>query len=360
MAEGSDSGSAKRGGVVAALVTLTQQWQVIVAAIAAVTALWFGFDDQRRKQLDINRAAVQSAKTERLAEFIADPHSTLVEFRATYPEHAFCAALGYYVAEAGRLATKSEAGRGSVDRLRIRQMNDAIGAQIERLAAQGGSSLDDLKELAVEAAGEGGANSGCPRLGPNLGLRSRATMWPDCRLLLSTFVQAECQTEATRLAAVMPAGAAGGPAAPDVTVAVPGGPAPPEPAPQPDASGAAPAPQPAPEPAPPPAPAADSGPGPACGAAPPTIFVQYVSGDGAGARRAAEALAASGWAVAGVEHVADGRTRGDVRYYWDEQAACARRLAEALGAAGGGDFGTISLAGRYRNLPRGQMEVWLP
>lgn len=349
MAEGSDSGGGRRGRLLPGLVALFQQWQVMVAAIAAFTALWFGFDDQRRKQLEINRTAVQAAKTERLAEFVADPHNTLVEFRATYPEHAFCAALGYYVAEAGRLDTESAAGRGDVDRPRIRQMTDAIGAQIERLAGQGGSSLEELQTLAVAAAGKGGASSGCPRLGPNLGWMSGATMWPDCRLLLATFAQAQCQTEATRLAAVMPAAAGGVAPTP-----APERPAPDAPAPDPGVAPVEPA------PVPQPAPASDNGPGAACGAAPPTIFVQHVGGDAAAARRTAEMLAASGWQVAGVEHVAGGRTGGDVRYYWDEQAPCASRLAELLDAAGGGDFATISLAGRYRNLPRGQMEVWLP
>lgn len=84
---------AKSGGGLASIGAFVQQWQVIVAAIAAVTALWFGFADQRRMELEINRQAVIAAKAAEAA-FVADPLNTIVEFRASYPDHAFCAALG--------------------------------------------------------------------------------------------------------------------------------------------------------------------------------------------------------------------------------------------------------------------------
>ncbi|MBP6999943.1 hypothetical protein [Amaricoccus sp.] len=345
----------KKGGILGDLGALLQQWQVVVAAIAAATALWFGFDDQRRKQLDINRQAVEEAKdAEHLAAFRADPHSTLVEFRATYPEHAFCAALGYYVAEAGRLAGDETARRS------VKPIADAIGAQIERLAAQGGSSLDALQSTALAAAGAGGAASDCPRLGADLSWYAWPLMWTDCRLLLATFAQAQCQGEATRLAAAamppMPAEVAlpetwtGGPLAPPVA-------APAEPSPESVPETATDAPRPDT-----PAPTAALGPGEACGAAPPVVYIQFVAPP---ARpRAAEArdlLLAAGWQVAeGLELVDAARTAGDVRFYWPEQADCAARLAEALQAAFGQPFATISLAGRYRNLPRGRVEVWLP
>lgn len=334
----------KKGGILGDLAALFQQWQVVVAAIAAATALWFGFDDQRRKQLDINRAAVEEAKdAEHLAAFRADPHSTLVEFRATYPEHAFCAALGYYVAEAGRLAADESARKS------VKPIGDAIGAQIERLAAQGGSSLDALQSLALDAAGSGGADSGCPRLGPDLAWYARGVMWPDCRLLLATFAQAQCQTEATRLAAAPVA------MAPAETVEPWSNPVPPLPAPQPG-------PEPLPTPEPTPAPAAALGPGDACGPAPPEVYIQFVAEAGrAEATRLREALAAAGWpVVAALDLEAGAATRGDVRFYWPEQESCATRLAEALADLAGRPFDTISLAGRYRNLPRGRVEIWLP
>lgn len=338
----------KKGGLLGDLAALFQQWQVVVAAIAAATALWFGFDDQRRKQLDINRAAVDEAKdAEHLAAFRADPHSTLVEFRATYPEHAFCAALGYYVAEAGRLADDATA------RANVKSIGDAIGAQIERLAAQGGSSLDALQALAVAAAGDGGAASDCPRLGPDLAWYARPLMWADCRLLLATFAQAQCQAEATRLAI-----AAMAPPLPETVVLPEGWTAGPALSPPPD--------QPRPQTVPgdagdEPAPTMALGPGDACGAAPPTVYIQFVAeADRPRAAAARDLLLAAGWPVAeGLDLVA-ARTAGDVRFYWPEQAGCAARLAEALGSAFGSPFATISLAGRYRNLPRDRVEVWLP
>ena len=57
---------------------------------------------------------------------------------------------------------------------------------------------------------------------------------------------------------------------------------------------------------------------------------------------------------------------GEVRYYYPDQEGCARALAEDVAAvlreAGLALDGlsVISLAGTYRNLPRGRMELWLP
>lgn len=334
MAEGG-----KSGGGLGGLAALAQQWQVVVTAIAAVTALWFGFAEQRRKQVEINRSAVQAAKDDRTADFATDPYATLAEFRVSYPEHAFCAALGLFFAEANR----SAAAGGDVEA--VRRMGDAVGAQVERIAAQGGLTLAALETAAEKAAGDGAAGDSCPDLRPGLGLWGR-TMWPDCRVLVETYAQALCQARAAsvRRASVV-AEIGGAPAAEGKTewMSLP-----------PDLMRPPPAAEPAPAAA-----GTFAAPGPACGPTPPLLYLQ-TPGDPAAAEPVAARLRAAGWIVPGVERVKAGLTRGDVRYYWPEQMDCARGLAGTLQAETGREFATVSLAERYRNLPLDRMEVWLP
>jgi hypothetical protein len=80
-----------------------QQWQVSVALLVAVVGLWFTFVDQGRKAFELNREAVQAAQSETVRTLFArDPQNTLMEFRAIYPQHAFCSALSTFIAETGR------------------------------------------------------------------------------------------------------------------------------------------------------------------------------------------------------------------------------------------------------------------
>ena len=321
------AGSGKSGGWLGGLGALLQQWQVVVTGIAAATALWFGFADQRRKQVEVNREAVTAAKTVPADAFALDPYATLAEFRVSYPEHAFCAALGTFLAEAARQAPTADASAG-------RRMNDALGAQIDRISAQGGLSLAVIDDLATAAAGDGTAADACPGLRPPVGIRGLA-MRPDCRVLLESFAQTRCQglaAEARRgaVAAQAMAGAASPP------------PAAPESVPGPGAAAAPLAP-----------------PDPACGASPPTVFVQF-TGDRDGAEAVRGGLADAGWTAAPLDAVGGVRPVGDVRYYWPEQAPCAEALAASLGASLATPFTAISLAGRFRNLAPDRMEVWLP
>lgn len=323
-----------KSGWIGGLAALLQQWQVVVTGIAAATALWFGFADQRRKQVEINRDAVTAAKALPADAFALDPYATLAEFRVSYPEHAFCAALGTFLAEAARQGFTADVSTA-------RRMNDAVGAQIDRIAAEGALSLATIEDLAVVAAGDGTGADSCPALRPPVGLRGLA-MWPDCRVLIETFAQTRCQSVAldVRRAAVAAQAMAGAAASPPSD----------EPAPAPP-PGATPGPDLAAERMAPP--------DPACGPSPPTVFVQF-TGDPDGAEAVRDRLAAAGWTAAPVEEVVGVRPVGDVRYYWPDQASCAEALAASLGAALATSFTAISLAGRYRNLARDRMEIWLP
>jgi hypothetical protein len=307
-------------GWIGSVVSLAQQWQVLVTAIAAGTALWFGFAEQRRKQVEVNRAAVIAAKMVEPEAFARDPYATVAEFRVSYPEHAFCAALGYFLAETARQGptTGTDAAR---------RMGDALGVQVERIAAQGGLTLGAIEELAAAAAGDGSGLDACPSLRPPLGLRARA-IWPDCRVLIETFAQTRCQARAAEARRASVAAEIGAGEAPPMP---PAAPAPGMPLAAPD---------------------------PSCGVDP-MVFVQF-TGDPAPAEALRAKLEAAGWSAPGIEAVQGVRPRGDVRYYWPEQADCAAALAQSLAGAMGTEFTTVSLAGRYRNLPRGRMEIWLP
>lgn len=89
------------------------------------------------------------------------------------------------------------------------------------------------------------------------------------------------------------------------------------------------------------------------------------------ARELAQMLAGANYRVLGIELIEapDGRNRS-VRYYYDDQQAaaddlidfCARSAATIVGKAGWANRDTyrlISLVGRYDNLPRTRVEIWL-
>ncbi|MEM9740007.1 MAG: toll/interleukin-1 receptor domain-containing protein [Pseudomonadota bacterium] len=89
------------------------------------------------------------------------------------------------------------------------------------------------------------------------------------------------------------------------------------------------------------------------------------------ARDLAQALAENGYSVLGIELIeaAPGRNRS-IRYYYSVQepvaeylrALCADLSAESTSNAGWADpetYRVISLEGRYKNLPRNRIEIWL-
>jgi hypothetical protein len=99
------------------------------------------------------------------------------------------------------------------------------------------------------------------------------------------------------------------------------------------------------------------------------IFIQYVDTSTAALAEALKLrLATQGHKVPDAELVVDQHlARGNVRYFHeaDKQAAeqlkaSVEELLKERGVKSGVDFEVVPLAGRYRNVPRGVLEVWLP
>jgi hypothetical protein len=329
------------------LVALLQQWQVVLTVVAAALAIWYKAGEERRKELDVNRDAVETARSdETRARFLADPHNTLAEFQATYPPHAYCAALGFFVAEAGR-ETRQRLDRTDST---VKEVNDALLAAVEALADRAGMDPAKFETFVQKAAADADPPDGTPRCAQvraELPLAARYTLKEECALAIHGFGQNRCLAQrwvnerAQDVAAEQVAAQAEASASP--TVAIP-----------PDDG----IDQPAVEPAP-----GLPGPGSACGASPPLVYVHFTAGTDRGTVEALRTdMLAAGWKVTAADHVPEANTSGDLRIYWEAQRPCAEELAAILSALPGIDrpIRIISLEGRYRGLPTGQMELWLP
>ncbi len=337
MAEEKETPSGRRG-----LIGYVQQGQVLLAVAVAGAGLLFNFSANRREELALNRTAVVSARTEAIrTDFRADPHNTLAEFKATYPRHAYCAALGFFIAENGRLS------RSMVDRPddQVRSMNDALTLEVEALAGSlglGAAEFAAFRDRATAEAGRAGDGPGCA------GVRAEPSRWslfpePECLLALDSFGQNRCTNQrwADQRAAAVLAEQQAVAAMPYADLAPP----------PPGLAASVPAPAPR---FPPPD---------ACGETPPLVFVQFQDpGDAATVEALRTRLLWGGWQIAPGEATPEARTSGDVRIYSEAQRPCAEALAAAVGAQPeiGRDIRIISLADRYAGLPPGQLELWLP
>jgi hypothetical protein len=317
-----------------------QQGQVLLAIAVAGAGLLFNFNAQRREELSLNRTAVVSARTEVIrSDFRADPHNTLAEFKATYPRHAYCAALGFFIAENGRL------GRRQLDRPddELRGMNDALTLEVEALAdglGLGPAAFAAFVDEATARAAQPEGGAGCA------GVHAARARWPlfpepECLLALDSFGQNRCTLQRwtdQRAAAIRDEQAAMATYPPPP----PPGPAPPSPAPV--------------APSPPDFPPPD-----ACAGGSPLVFVQFTDpADRPAVEALRDRMLRAGWQVAAPENTPTGRTGGDVRIYREDQRPCAEALAAAVDAAVDRPIRVVSLAGRYAGLPQGQVELWLP
>lgn len=342
MADGEGSPSLLRS-----LAGLLQQWQVVLTVVAAALAIWYKAGEERRKELDVNRDAVATARSDDTrARFLADPHNTLAEFQATYPPHAYCAALGFFVAEAGR-ETRQRLDRTDST---VKEVNDALLAAVEALADRAGMDPAQFETFVRDAAASANPPEGPPRCAQvraELSLAARYTVKEECALAIHGFGQNRCLAQrwvnerAQEVAVEQAVAQAEASAVPAVTI-------------PPDDGVDVPVVEPAP---------AVPGPGPACGASPPLVYVHFAAGTD---RDTVESLRtemlAAGWKVTAADHVPDANTSGDLRIYWEAQRPCAEELAAMLSDLPqiGRPIRIISLEGRYRGLPTGQMELWLP
>ena len=326
---------------------LLQHWQVVVTVVAATLAVWYKAGEERRKELDVNRVAVETArKPETRAQFLTDPHNTLAEFQATYPPHAYCAALGFFVAEAGR-ETRQRLDRTDAV---VKDVNDALLAAVEALADRAGiaeATFDIFVQDATASADPPEGPPRCAQIRADLPLTAAYTVKEECRLAIHGFGQNRCLAQrwvnerAQDVAAEQAAVQAEAVYA-DVTLVPP------------EEGIDAPIVERAPT---------VPGPGPACGATPPLVYVHFsASTDRSTVEVLRADMLAAGWKVTAADHVPGSNTLGDLRIYWDAQRPCAEELAAILSDLPeiGRPIRIISLEGRYRGLPQGQMELWLP
>lgn len=347
-----------------ALASFAQQWQVLLALAVGASGLWFNYNEQRRKELDINREAVKAAHEPTvIAAFLEDPRNTLIEYQATYPRHAFCAALGFFIAENGRASRKGEGGRKAT----ARDGDAALSAQVEALAAEARVSETAFQAFAREAeasAGTTATEANCPRVKLDPPLGAGLLLESECLLAINTFGQNLCEQKRWNNDLVAAVSIEAQAMTGTVPYVLPRPPAPGAEARPAAVPTPAPTAEPTPEPTAEPAPAAGiPGPGPDCDGVSPLVFPQFTGAADADKIAALrERLVGAGWTLAKAEHVPKGVTNGDLRIYAEAQRKCADSLAAIIGGLPevARPIRVISLAARYRNPPGNQMELWLP
>jgi hypothetical protein len=93
-----------------------------------------------------------------------------------------------------------------------------------------------------------------------------------------------------------------------------------------------------------------------------TVYLQIASeSQRPDAVRLQQALRAQGYKVPGIELTSTAPNEAQVRYFYATQTDTANQVADLVGRTlNGPKPTTVSLAGRYRNLPGGVMEFWFP
>jgi hypothetical protein len=320
-------------GVARRFVSAARNGSVLVGLAAAALGLAFNWNAEQRRVAELNLQAMRVAE-ERLAAFETDPHNTVAWLEAGFPRHAYCAGLTVFIARSARVG-------GGTDVSAVRNMSDAVGLEIDRIGADAGLSAREIEDAGFE---EGARLAQSERPGAcgeavAVGALDRLLMPDECARVLGAYRKNSCfrawrEASEALVRAEM--------AAPETPPILSMAPAPPEEE----------------------GPCADP-------AERPEVFLHIVEpGDRAAANEIVEILSQRGWRFPGVELVEGAATRGDVRFYHEDQRACAGRLAEAVREAlpptpraealRERGLALISLENRYRNLPRGRVEVWLP
>ena len=130
-----------------------------------------GLEERDQKRLTVNQEALRFARDPLVTErFWADPPNTVNEIEASYPRHAFCASLGYLLAEVSRADLRSSVtsgvsggmsggvsgsvrGSGGADRsATLNSARSAVDEEITRIADEAGMPVCYLRELATATA----------------------------------------------------------------------------------------------------------------------------------------------------------------------------------------------------------------
>ena len=134
--------SARRGA--AFMAAFVAQWQVLLTLAVGAVGLLYNFNEQRRVELSLNRDAVTAARAD-AERFRADPQNTLAEYQATYPEHAFCASLGFFVAEGGRAQPRGAEPEPGRPGAAFVDVSDALLGKVEAQATAIGLEPEDFR-----------------------------------------------------------------------------------------------------------------------------------------------------------------------------------------------------------------------
>ncbi|MEM9013270.1 MAG: hypothetical protein AAGE18_18780 [Pseudomonadota bacterium] len=364
--------------------TIISRWQVLVTAIAAATALWFSLTEHENTQIEINRDAVTYVRSTDFApRYRADPFNAINELEATFPRRAYCAALGYLIGEQG-IGERAQISRaaGAPPLSVVNDSRDAVGAEVAVLIAEAGlrpqevlaAARDQAEALIVaqtQPAGEGPEEDPtCARLKTAPGLWARVTTARECRLAIDVFAENRCRIAHARWVEEQAAEDQAEAVRLSLASYIPDPADPPTPAEEPDERhGGGSTPRPLrpnpPEPVVEPQPVIEiAPPEPVRATCADIVYVQH-AGPAQGAQFVARRLASWSWRVTALDSQPDAKTAGDVRYYYESQRPCAETLAKAASAALAAEgvdvtIQVISLVGRYRDLPEGRMELWLP
>ncbi|WP_172326737.1 hypothetical protein [Mangrovicoccus sp. HB161399] len=356
------------------LADIVKNWQLMLTLIAGMSSFMFSREAEIRRRFDVNEKAIQTAERQ-MRLFLNQPAYMLTYLENAYPEPAYCAALSAVQACVSALdqspltqpscqglsGRDAEAGTGD-----LAAAADALAREIDRIARESG-----LTEAAIHAEAETLAQE--VAVGENWSARVSTTVQCDADLepmfaalplrerFLHHAVPEEC-VETLGLYKKTTCGAqlrqrlrmAEGGAAPEVQPP-PGAAVPAEPVPEDSAA----------EPA---APADEAvvaeRPAEACppGGARPVVYPHVASRDLMAADAAVmDELRAKGWSLADARVAEGASSGGDIRFYYPDEAPCADRLAADVAAVEGFERPKlIDLSGRYRNLPFGRMELWMP
>lgn len=313
-------------GALAGLVDFLRQWQIGVAVIAGSVGVLFSVADFQQKKLEINQKALEFVRAEaQVKRFWADPQNMINEIEASFPRHAFCSTLGFYLAESARADLKLTRGEsGAVDGPTVDSVNrarEALDEEVSRIGDDAGADPAALRAQAEEAARN---DRSCAKMRAGTGWLGRAWVERECRLVLDAYGENLCLTKREPLRIARTAATAQAPIATAPTTTLPE--------------------------------RACAGDGPLL------VFVQFT--DAADRDRAVAAMTAlqnPAWSLVGPDLVASTRDQGGVRYYFDAQKPCAESLARAAARVLARDTLPIqSLQGRYSNLRQDRMELWLP